>query len=52
VRAKSVPILYPTRQGRDNAIAYLREHPEITAQVGERIISRHGIGLALAVGEE
>jgi hypothetical protein len=39
-------------QGRDNAIVYLREHPEITAQVEQRIMSHHGIGLALAADEE
>jgi recombination protein RecA len=38
-------------QGRDNAIAYLREHPEVTGQVEERLLARHGIGL-LAAAEE
>ncbi len=35
-------------QGRDNAIAYLREHPEVAAQVEERLRASHGLGLAAA----
>jgi recombination protein RecA len=40
-------------QGRDNAIIYLREHPEVSDQVEERLRAKHGIGLlAAAEGED
>jgi recombination protein RecA len=30
-------------QGRENAVTYLKEHPEISAQLEERLHAKHGL---------
>ncbi len=39
-------------QGRENAIIYLKEHPEVTAQVEERLRARHGAVITAGAAAE
>jgi len=35
-------------QGRENAYGYLREHPEVAAQLEERLRAKHGLAQGAA----
>ncbi|MBI4797627.1 MAG: recombinase RecA [Desulfarculus sp.] len=39
-------------QGRENAVGYLKEHPEISAQVEERLLAKHGLAQGAASAED
>ena len=39
-------------QGRDNAMAFLREHPEVNQEIEDRLRAKHGFGLPAGSDDE